>query len=115
MSVVTCNTWTSIRPKAFLSLYGMANTSSEWYTVAKAPGTMVAGFVSLDSLNSADYNHYFQAGNKAVSEDYSNFQDLTGRLGLFFWALREGMSPISHSNPKIQTAEGRTDVCANNR
>jgi len=72
----------------------MVDTADKIYAVPRPAGSKLAG-LPLDSLDSADYAHYFDKGKPPIWEDYSALQDIKGRVGLVFWVMREGEIPDS--------------------
>lgn len=67
----------------------MVNTSDEWYTTAKPPGTTF-GPISADLLKAEDYAKYFEVGRTPLTADFSPFTDLKGRIGLALLTFKEG-------------------------
>ena len=95
-----------IKPKAFLSLYGMVDITNPWYTAAKPPGTQIV-HAELDKLDDTKFESFFDSEQQAVWDDESSPFELDTRGGLLFWMLKHGKShPVPPPNDHL-----RRDFC----
>lgn len=89
VSVLACAAWRKIRPKAFLSLWGMVNTTDTWYCTKKQDDAVVM-FLPLSKLEDKNYIALLEPGKPRVWDDRTPPTDLSSRGAFFFWLLKEG-------------------------
>ncbi|KAJ5620536.1 hypothetical protein N7510_004520 [Penicillium lagena] len=104
VSIFALSVWKTIKPRAFLSLWGMAQTEGEWYSRRRAESDLLGG-VPASQLHEENVAPYLQPGRPHISTDEGDMRDPGSRASLFLWLLKKGrIGPIISDS--VRTAIG---------
>lgn len=90
VSILALSVWKTVKPRAFLSLWGMAQTEGEWYRRRRAESAVLGG-IPASQLHEENVAHYLQPGRPHISADEADMKDPGSRASLFLWLLKQGM------------------------
>ncbi|KAJ5745669.1 hypothetical protein N7520_010851 [Penicillium odoratum] len=89
VSILALSVWKTVKPRAFLSLWGMAQTEGEWYRRRRAESAVLGG-IPASQLHEENVAHYLQPGRPHISTDEADMKDPGSRASLFLWLLKQG-------------------------